>query len=188
MEPNRSGKAGQYLRVLNCAADQSGRQAEALRAYQRAREILADELGLDPSPELLRLHERVLKQDPGLDLRGEPLRGYRLLEKIDDGPTGVVFRAIQPHVERDVAVKIFHEGIAADPEFVRRFERDAQAVAALEHPRIVPIYDYWREPGRAYVVSRYLRGGSLRAIEDRGERLERDQAVGLFEQVASALA
>ena len=146
-----------------------GRQAEALGSYQRAREILADELGIDPSPELLKLHERVLKQDPGLDLRGEPLRGYRLLEKIDDGPTGVVFRAIQPHVERDVAVKIFHEGTAGDPEFVRRFDPDAQAVAALEHPHIAPIYDYWREPGRAYIVSRYLRGGSLRAIEERGE-------------------
>ena len=165
-----------------------GRQAEALGAYQRAREILADELGIDPSPELMRLHERVLKQDPGLDLRGEPLRGYRLLEKIDDGPTGVVFRAIQPHVERDVAVKIFHEGIATDPAFVRRFDPEAQAVAALEHPHIAPIYDYWREPGRAYIVSRYLRGGSLRALEERGEPLERDRAVRVVEQVASALA
>ena len=162
-----------------------GRQAEALNAFQRAREILADELGIDPSPELLRLHERILKQDPGLELRGEPLRGYRLLEKVDDGPTGIVFRAIQPHVERDVAVKMFHEGIAADPEFVRRFDPDAQAIAALEHPHIAPIYDYWREPGRAYIVSRYLRGGSLRAIEERGEPLERDRApsrcrTGLF--------
>ena len=48
----------------------------------------------------------------------EQLRGYRLLEKIDDGPVGVVFRGIQPHVERDVAVKIFHEAVAADPAFV----------------------------------------------------------------------
>ena len=120
--------------LLMLAYYREGRQAEALGSYQRAREILADELGIDPSPELMRLHERILKQDPGLDLRGEPLRGYRLLEKIDDGPTGVVFRAIQPHVERDVAVKIFHEAIAADPEFVRRFDPEAQAIAALEHP------------------------------------------------------
>src|SRR4249919_3454482 len=165
-----------------------GRQAEALNAFQRAREILADELGIDPSPEILRLHERILKQDPGLEQRGEPLRGYRLLEKVDDGPTGVVFRAIQPHVERDVAVKVFHEGIAADPEFVRRFDPDAQAIAALEHPHIAPIYDYWREPGRAYVVSRYLRGGSLRAMEERGEPLERDRLLRVVEQVSLALA
>ncbi len=174
--------------LLVLALYREGRQAEALGAYQRARTTLADELGIDPSPELTRLHQRVLRQDPGLDLRGEPLRGYRLLEKIDDGPTGVVFRAIQPHVERDVAVKVFHEALAADPTFVRRFEPEARAVAALEHPHIVPTYDYWREPGRAYVVARYLRGGSLRSLEERGESLERDRALRVVEQVALALA
>src|ERR671911_1885186 len=174
--------------LLMLAFYREGRQAEALRSYQRVREILADELGLDPSPELVRLHQRVLQQDPGLDLRGEPLRGYRLLEKIDAGPAGAVFRALQPRVERDVAVKIVHEAIAADPEFVRRFERDAQAVAALEHPHIAPIYDYWREPGRAYLVSRYLRGGGLRAIEGRGGRLEGEQILRVVEQIALALA
>src|SRR5215207_4180971 len=97
--------------LLMLAFYREGRQAEALRSYQRVREILVDELGIDPSPELVRLHQRVLQQDPGLDLRGEPLRGYRLLEKIDAGPSGVVFRALQPRVERDVAVKIFHEAI-----------------------------------------------------------------------------
>jgi WD40 repeat protein/DNA-binding SARP family transcriptional activator len=165
-----------------------GRQAEALRSFQRVKEILADELGIEPSSELVRLEERVLMQDPGLDLQGEPLRGYRLLEKIDAGPTGVVFRALQPRVQRDVAVKILHENLSADPEFVQRFERDAQAVAALEHPHIAPIYDYWREPGRAYIVSRYLRGGSLRALEERGERLEREQLLRMVEQISLGLA
>src|SRR6185503_18014777 len=72
--------------------------------------------------------------------------------------------------------------------FVRRFGPEAQAAAALEHPHIVPTYDAWREPGRAYVASRYLRGGSLRALEARGDRLPRDRAARVAEQIASALS
>lgn len=174
--------------LLMLAYYREGRQGDALGAYQRAREMLAEEVGVDPSPELVRLHGRILAQDPDLDLRGEQLRGYRLLEKIDDGPVGVVFRGIQPHVERDVAVKVFHERVAADADFVRGFEPNVQAVAALEHPGIVPIYDYWREPGRAYVVSRYMRGGNLHDVEQRGERLDRAASLRAVEQVAVALA
>ena len=174
--------------LLMLAYYREGRQAEALRSFQRAREILADELGIDPSPELLRLHERVLQQDPALDLRGKPLRGYRLLEKVDDGPTGVVFRAIQPHVERDVAVKLFHEAIAADPDFVRRFEPDAQAIAALEHPTS---RRSTTTGGSPVVPTSSLGTCAAAAFEpsERGEPLERDRVLlRVVEQVSSALA
>ena len=166
----------------------SGRQGEALAAYQRAREILADELGIDPSPELRKVQERILAQSPDLDPGGEPLRGYRLLERVGEDPMGVVFRATQPNVGREVAVRVVHEHRANDPAFVRRFEPDAQAVAALEHPHVAPVYDYWREPGRAYVVTRFLRGGSLRELIEGSGELPFEQAIRILEQVASALA
>ena len=174
--------------LLMLAYYREGRQADALAAFGRARDILAEELGVDPSPQVARLHERILRQDPTLVLRGEPLCGYRLLEKIGGGPQGELYRALQPRFEREVTVKIFSAAVSTDAEFVRYFEQRAQAVAALEHPHIVPIYDYWREPGQAYLVSRYFRGGSLRARLAGAQPVDVKQATQIVGQLASALA
>ena len=177
-----------FWEQLMLALYRAGRQGEALAAYDRARGNLADELGIDPSHDLRALQARILAQSPDLDPGGEPLRGYRLLERVGEDPFGVVYRATQPNVGREVAVRVVHEHRANDPAFVRRFEPEAQAVAALEHPHIAPVYDYWREPGRAYVVSRFLRGGSLGELVDRSGALPHERATRTLEQVASALA
>ncbi len=95
------------------------------------------------------------------DLSGRAVKGFQLGEKIGSGGFGVVYRAVQPLVERDVAVKIILPRYANHPNFIRRFEAEAQIVARLEHPHIVPLYDYWREPDAAYLVMRLLPGGSL---------------------------
>ena len=181
--PLRERLWGQLILALYRA----GRQAEALGAYQRAREILSDELGIDPSPDLRRLHERVLQQSPDLEIGGAPLRGYRLLERVGAGSFGTVWRAIQPEVGRDVAVKAIHPHLANNPDFIRRFEAEAQLVARLEHPHVVPLYDYWREPGGAYLVMRFLRGGSLAETLDT-TALEIERAARLIDQVSGALA
>lgn len=173
---------------LMLALYRAGRQAEALAAYQRAREILSDELGIDPSPDLRRLHERVLQQSPDLDMHGEPLRGYRLLERMGEGSLGVLYRATQPNVGREVVVRIIHERLAGDAAFVRRFEPEAQAVAILEHPHIAPVHDYWREPGRAYIVGRLFRGGSLADRLEHEAPLAPDHALRTLGEVASALS
>jgi hypothetical protein len=118
----------------------------------------------------------------------QPLRGYRLIERIGEGPLGVVSRAQQPRVGRDVAIKVIPPELANDPDYVRRFEREARLVARLEHPHVVPLYDYWRDPDGSYLVMRFLRGGSLRERIDRSGRLSLDGAAEMVEQVASALA
>ena len=102
----------------------------------------------------------MLRQDADLDLRGEPLRGYRLMETLGAGVFGTVHRAVQPGVGREVAVKVIAPRFADDPEFVRRFEAEAQLVARLEHPRVVPLYDYWRDPEGAYLVMRLCAGAT----------------------------
>ncbi len=174
-------------RGLMLALYRSDRQAEALTAFERARTVLAEELGIDPSRDLQLLHERILRQDPELDLKGEPLRGYRLLEQIGEGAFGVVYRATQPQIGREVAIKAVAPELANHPDFVRRFEREAQIVAKLEHPHIVPLYDYWREPDAAYLVMRFLRGGSVRDLLRSGP-LDPERASSILDQVAAALS
>ena len=95
------------------------------------------------------------------NLTGQVIKTYELKELIGEGGFGAVYRAHQQFIGREVAIKIILPKHANQPEFIRRFETEAQLVARLEHPHIVPLYDYWREPSGAYLVMRWLRGGSL---------------------------
>ncbi len=182
---------------LMLALYRSGRQAEALRAYQKARRVLGEELGIDPSPALRELDDRILAQDAGLDVAepvaasvepasGRTIRGYELRERIGEGRLGIVYRAYQRVMGREVALEVTRPDLADSAEFARRFEADAALIARLEHPHIVPLYDYWREPGGAFVVRRWMRGGSLGGALQRGPwRL--DAVARLVEQIGSAL-
>jgi WD40 repeat protein/serine/threonine protein kinase len=115
------------------------------------------------------------------------LKGYELRDRIGAGGFGAIYRAFQSTVGREVAVKIILPGLANQPEFIRRFEGEAQIVARLEHPHITPLYDYWRDPEGAYLVMRWLRGGSLRdALQNRAYDLR--PAALLLDQVAGALS
>ncbi len=120
------------------------------------------------------------------DLTGKAIRGYALGERIGNGGMGAVYRAVQPLVEREVAIKIILPQFANHPDFIRRFEAEAQLVARLEHPHVVPLYDYWREPSVAYLVMRLLRGGSLRSVLEHGP-IPLDMTLRMMEQVGSAL-
>jgi DNA-binding SARP family transcriptional activator/class 3 adenylate cyclase/ABC-type glycerol-3-phosphate transport system substrate-binding protein len=172
---------------LMLARYRSGRQAEALDAYRRAQDLLADELGIDPSPELQELQRRILQQDPALQLTGKPLRGYRLLERVGEGAFGVVWRALDPELGREVGVKQIHPQLSDDPGFVRRFEQEAQTIARLEHPHVVPLYDYWRDGSGAYLVMRWMRGGSLEDVLV-GGKPDPDHAARIVDQLAGALS
>jgi len=120
------------------------------------------------------------------DLTGRVIRGYALSERIGKGGMGSVYRAVQPNIEREVAVKIILPAFANHPDFIRRFEAEAQLVARLEHPHIVPLYDYWREPGVAYLVMRLLRGGNIQDLLGSGP-LSLEMTAHMLEQVCSAL-
>jgi WD40 repeat protein/serine/threonine protein kinase/DNA-binding XRE family transcriptional regulator len=119
-------------------------------------------------------------------LPGQTIKGYLLRESLGCGGFGAVFRAEQVAVGREVAIKIILPQYADRPDFIRRFESEAQIIARLEHPYIVPLYDYWREPGGAYLVMRFLRGGTLHALIQRGPLAQKD-AADLLEQIGGAL-
>ncbi|MFO7322593.1 MAG: protein kinase [Chloroflexota bacterium] len=117
---------------------------------------------------------------------GQVVRGYELHEPLGIGGFGAVYRAYQPAVKRDVAIKIILPQYANQPDFIRSFEAEAQLVARLEHLHIVPLYDYWREPNGAYLVMRWLRGGNLRGKLQEGP-LDLDAVAIMLDQTAGAL-
>jgi serine/threonine protein kinase/WD40 repeat protein len=177
-----------FVELLMRALYLGGRQAEALRVYRKFHDYLADETGLPPSDALSELDHRITLGDPTLAPSASvAVPGYELGELIGEGAFGAVYRAVQPSVGREVAIKVVRAELADDPRFVQRFEAEAQLVARLEHPHIVPLYDYWRRPGGAFLVFRLLRGGSLSERITEGPMPLAD-ATRLVEEMSAALA
>jgi WD40 repeat protein/serine/threonine protein kinase len=120
------------------------------------------------------------------NLSGQSLKGYELSERIGAGGFGAVYKAHQSTVGRQVAIKIILPGYANKPDFIRRFEMEAQIIARLEHPFIVPLHDYWRDPNGAYLVMRWYRGGSLQDALKTGT-YDVEATARLLDQVCGAL-
>ncbi len=187
-----------FVASLMLAFYRCGRTAEALRAFAAFRERLVAEVGVDPSRSIRDLEQQILTDDDALLLdrhtaaaaggprTGLTVRGYELRDVLGRGAFGAVYRAYQPSVGREVAIKVIAPELADDPKFIRRFEAEAQIVAGLEHPHIVPLYDYWREPHAAYLVMRLIGNNSLADTLAEGA-LPPARAASVFAQLASAL-
>jgi WD40 repeat protein/serine/threonine protein kinase len=114
------------------------------------------------------------------------LKGYEIHQLAGEGGFGAVYRAFQPAIGRDVAIKVILPQFANQPDFIRRFESEAQLIARLEHLHIVPLFDYWREPDGAYLVMRWLKGGTLRSALEKNAWTVHATA-RLLNQIAGAL-
>ena len=116
----------------------------------------------------------------------EKINRYQIIDKIAAGGMGTVYEATDPHLERRVAVKILSDNLVEDDEFLERFDREARLIAQLEHPHIVPLYDYGRdeETGRPFLVMRLMRGGTLL---NRLSRFSQNQLDTFVEEIGNAL-
>lgn len=111
---------------------------------------------------------------------------YELLEELGSGSQATVYRAKQPGLDREVAIKVVHLAGGDTSEFLARFEQEAQVAARLEHPNILPVHDYGKQVGCAYFVMRLVRGGTLAQRMKQG-RVPDDELLRIVEQIAAAL-
>ena len=102
---------------------------------------------------------------------------YRLVAAVGTGASATVYQADDVQLRRRVAVKVLHPYLAEDRAFLRRFQAEAQAAAALSHPNIMAVFDWGADEHIPYLVLEYLGGGSLRAMLDRGRLLSPSQAL-----------
>jgi len=98
------------------------------------------------------------------DLTGKQFGPYQIVAPLGEGGMAAVYQAYQPGMERYVALKILPSHFGRDPEFVARFEQEAKILAKLQHPHILPVFDYGQAGGYAYIVMPFLQSGTLTGL------------------------
>ncbi|HVM70239.1 MAG TPA: protein kinase [Anaerolineales bacterium] len=111
---------------------------------------------------------------------------YEIKAEIGRGGMATVYHAYDPRFEREVAIKVLPREMLHDVQFRTRFDREAKTIAMLEHPAIVPVYDFGEEEGQPYFVMRYMTGGSL-ADRMKNGPISIQEAARIFTRIAPAL-
>lgn len=117
---------------------------------------------------------------------GENIGPYRITDRLGHGGMATVYRAYHANLDRYVAIKVLHAALREDPNFLARFRREAQIVAKLEHPNIVPIYDYDDHKGDPYLVMKFIEGETLKGRLAR-QPLTLDETLRIMTAVGQAL-
>ncbi len=118
---------------------------------------------------------------------GDRLGPYEIIAPIGAGGMGEVYRARDPRIERDVAIKVLSGELSRDPARLSRFEREARAAGRLNHPNILVVYDVGNQDGVPYLVTELVEGRTLREEMGRGP-ISRERAVRWAREIARGLA
>jgi serine/threonine protein kinase len=123
-----------------------------------------------------------------LDLTGKNLSNYKVVGKLGKGGMATVYKAHELSLNRVVALKVLSQQLSEDTGYIKRFEREAQAAAQLNHPNIVQVYAIGEEQGVHYFAMEYIKGQSLAQIKQEEGILAPGKATPIIRQVADALA
>ena len=118
---------------------------------------------------------------------GSTFAGYEVESVVGAGGIGILYRAIQVRLDRPVALKLVEPEVARDPVVRERLRREARAVASLDHPNVVPLYEAGEEDGTVYIVTRWVEGTELGNLIHRDGPLEPGRAARVAAQIAAAL-
>jgi serine/threonine-protein kinase len=129
------------------------------------------------------------------EVRHDFVPGYKLIGELGRGAMGVVYKGVQKSLDRTVAIKVVNPGQANDPQFLQRFQQEAKALARLNHPNIVQVYDHGEERGRVFIALEFVNGTDCSEVlqakgpfDDRDAlRVIRDAALGLSHAHAAGI-